>query len=77
MAEDCKKEILAKTGICPDLVLILEGGTLPRTSSGKLQRNAALQKYLNRQLVPPKKVNTLLIAGALAKSALGYLRARR
>ncbi|MEC7985811.1 MAG: fatty acyl-AMP ligase [Myxococcota bacterium] len=77
MAEDCKKAIVAKTGICPDLVLLLEGGTLPRTSSGKLRRNQTLQKYLANQLIPPKKVNSLLIAGALAKSALGYLRARR
>jgi len=77
LAEKCAAIIIEKTAIRPDLVIALESGTLPRTSSGKLRRQETLRRYLQQELIPPKKVNTFLIAGALAKSAMGYLKSRR
>jgi len=77
LAQRCQQSIIEKTGIRPDAVIILEGGTLPRTSSGKLRRKETLHRFITQKLIPPKKVNTFLIAGALTKSALGYLKSRR
>jgi len=76
-ATQCAAAILEKTSIRPDAVIALQSGTLPRTSSGKLRRGETLRRYLNQELIPPKKVNTFLIAGALTKSVLGYLKSRR
>ena len=77
LATICAKTILEKTSLKPDVVILLEPGTIPRTSSGKLRRQATLTRYLQGTLIPPKKVNPFLIAGTFAKSALGYLKSRR
>lgn len=77
LAKRCQQSIVEKTGIRPDAVIMLESGTLPRTSSGKLRRQETLNRFLTQKLIPPKKVNTFLIAGALTKSALGYLKTGR
>jgi fatty-acyl-CoA synthase len=76
LAERCRRAMLGQTGLDPSLVVLLEPGTLPRTSSGKLRRSEALRLWEARLLLPPNKVTTWLLAGALAKSAIGYLRAR-
>ncbi len=39
-------------GLAPRQVLLLEPGTLPKTSSGKVQRNLCRQQYLDGQIVP-------------------------
>jgi acyl-CoA synthetase (AMP-forming)/AMP-acid ligase II len=77
MAEDCRKAVLAATGLNPDLVLVLAPGTLPRTSSGKLRRAEALRQHRDGALAPPDKVTPWLIAGAMARSMLGYAQSRR
>ena len=76
MAQACERAVLAKTGIKVDLIVLLGAGTLPRTSSGKLKRRETLQLFKEDKLVPPKKVNGILLAGAMAKSTFGYLRSR-
>ena len=73
IAELCRKAISAKTGIDCDLVVILQSGTIPRTSSGKLRRKETLRLFQLGQLLPPKDVNMWNMAGVLAKSAWGYL----
>lgn len=75
-AEACRAAIRAATGVDPDLVVLLEPGTLPRTSSGKLRRGEALRQYLAGALLPPEQVTPLLLAGAMARSAWSLLRAR-
>ena len=45
LAEDCLRAIQTATGLKADLVLILEPGTLPRTSSGKLRRGESLRRW--------------------------------
>jgi fatty-acyl-CoA synthase len=76
LAEDCRKAIRSRAGLDPDLVVLLKPGTLPRTSSGKLRRRAALAAWKAGTLCPPNRVTPLLLAGAMAKSGLGFLQAR-
>jgi fatty-acyl-CoA synthase len=66
--------VVAGTGIRPHTVRMLEPGTLPRTSSGKLRRAEALRSYLSRELKPPKKVGAVGLAVEMAKSALAFVR---
>ena len=69
--------VVAATGLAPDRVLVLEPGTLPRTSSGKLRRHEALSRYLNDALSAPRVVTPLRLAGAVARSWLAYRQTRR
>jgi len=77
LAEDCRRAVLKKTGLNPDLVVLIAPGTLPRTSSGKIRRAEALRQWKVGDLKPPDKVTPWLLAGAMASSALGYLKSRR
>ena len=76
VASACGMKILAATGLSPDRVAVLPAGSLPRTSSGKLRRQAALAQYLAGTLGPPAPVTTLRLAAALLRSAVAFLRAR-
>jgi hypothetical protein len=58
-------------------VKVLEPGTLPRTSSGKLRRSEALRRYLAGELTAPRKVGMVGLAVEMAKSALAFVRAGR
>jgi hypothetical protein len=55
---------------------MLEPGTLPRTSSGKLRRGEARRLYLAGQLTPPRKTGPAQLSADLARSALAFARAR-
>jgi acyl-CoA synthetase (AMP-forming)/AMP-acid ligase II len=46
VAEACRARLLARADVAPDLVVLLERGALPRTSSGKVRRREALDRYL-------------------------------
>ncbi|MCP3959844.1 MAG: fatty acyl-AMP ligase [bacterium] len=72
----CTEAVLAATGLKPDRVLVLEPGTLPRTSSGKLRRQEALRLHLTGELSAPDRVTPLLLTGALARSALAFARTK-
>jgi fatty-acyl-CoA synthase len=74
LAQDCRAEVLRATGLDPALVVVLEPGSLPRTSSGKIRRGEALRRWERGELQPGDAVNAWTLAGTLAKSALGYLR---
>ena len=73
LALRCRESIRRRTGIEPDEVWVLEPGTIPRTSSGKLRRRETLARHLRGELAPPRRVGPLLVARELAKSAYGYL----
>jgi acyl-CoA synthetase (AMP-forming)/AMP-acid ligase II len=68
--------ILERTGIRPHTVRLLEPGTLPRTSSGKMRRAEALRRFLSGELEPPKPVSAVRLATEMAKSALAYAKTR-
>jgi acyl-CoA synthetase (AMP-forming)/AMP-acid ligase II len=76
-AEACRAAVCAATGVDPDLVVLLEPGTIPRTSSGKLRRGETLRQHQRGALVPPAQVGPWMLAGAMARSALGLLLGRR
>jgi fatty-acyl-CoA synthase len=77
LPEAVETAILTTTGLKADHVYVLEPGTLPRTSSGKLRRGETLRHHLAGTLEPPRRVTPVLVGGALARSALAYARARR
>jgi hypothetical protein len=72
LPEACRKAVLGATGLDVDEVVILEPGTLPRTSSGKLRRQESLHLWLAGELAPPDPVTALRLAGTLARSGLAY-----
>jgi acyl-CoA synthetase (AMP-forming)/AMP-acid ligase II len=54
-ADQIRRAVLTHTGIRAHTVLMLDPGTIPRTSSGKLRRTEALRRFLARELWPPEK----------------------
>ncbi|QSQ18483.1 fatty acyl-AMP ligase [Myxococcus landrumensis] len=73
--ERIRAAVVTATGVRPHTVKMLEPGTLPRTSSGKLRRGEALRRYLAGELLPPKKVGMVGMAVEMARSALAMARA--
>jgi acyl-CoA synthetase (AMP-forming)/AMP-acid ligase II len=71
---DIKSRLLTAVSMEPWHVEILEPGTLPRTSSGKLRRSEALRQFLAGELTPPEKVTTLKILAEVAKSQIHWAR---
>lgn len=69
---DIKARLLSTVAVEPWHVEILEAGTLPRTSSGKLRRSEALRQFLGGELTPPEKVTTLKILKEVGKSQLAW-----
>jgi acyl-CoA synthetase (AMP-forming)/AMP-acid ligase II len=51
LAAACRGAVLAATGLDAARVAVLEPGTLPRTSSGKLRRGEALRRWLAGELL--------------------------
>jgi fatty-acyl-CoA synthase len=76
LPEACREAVLGAVGLAVDEVVVLEPGTLPRTSSGKLRRQEALRLWLAGELQPPEPVTPLRMAGAMARSGLAYARYR-
>ncbi len=76
-AEACRTAVLQATGLRVDAVHLLDPGALPRTSSGKIRRSEALRLHRAGGLSAPDAVTPMRLAGAMARSALGHLRARR
>ncbi|MCB9681279.1 MAG: fatty acyl-AMP ligase [Alphaproteobacteria bacterium] len=72
-AQAVVQAVKAATGITPDLAVLLDPGTLPRTSSGKLRRSETLARWRAGTLTPPRAVTPWMLAGALADSFLGHL----
>ena len=64
-------------GIQPDEVLLVEPGTLPKTSSGKIQRDKARQHYLKGTLSAPVEpgllTKTRIVGRAMAQRAAARL----
>ena len=69
--------VLSRTGVKAHTVRLLEPGTLPRTSSGKMRRSEALRRFLAGTLAPPRKVNVLSLAREVVRSGIASARSRR
>jgi len=72
LAERIRQAVMDATGVRAHTVLVLEPGTLPRTSSGKLRRGEALRRYLTGELKPPHPVNPIRMARHLFRSAVAF-----
>jgi acyl-CoA synthetase (AMP-forming)/AMP-acid ligase II len=72
--EAIRAALLEHTGVRAHTVELLEPGTLPRTSSGKLRRAEALRRYLAGELAPPRRMGPLALARELVRSAWAYAR---
>lgn len=68
--DDVTGAILGETGLKADVVLFLEPGTLPRTSSGKLQRSAAAQLWQQSSFSPPGSAG---LSKYVVESLKGYV----
>ena len=74
LAEQVAAQVVAAIGLRPAKVVVVEPGTLPRTSSGKIRRNETLSQYLAGRLLPPKSVLPWQLAGAMVRSESRRLR---
>jgi len=72
LTEQIRAAVVERTAVRPHAVHVLEPGTLPRTSSGKLRRAEALRRFVSGELVPPARVDTLTIATEVVKSAVAF-----
>jgi acyl-CoA synthetase (AMP-forming)/AMP-acid ligase II len=66
--------VTERTGIRPERIVLLEPGTLPRTSSGKLRRAEARRQFEAGTLRPPDKVTLVRMLKEMARSALARAR---
>jgi len=61
LAARCREAVLSATGLVVDEVHLLEPGTLPRTSSGKIRRAETLRRHLLDRLAPPRRLGPLAL----------------
>jgi len=67
-----KDRLLSGLALAPYHVQVLDPGTLPRTSSGKMRRADALRMFLAGDLLPPEKMNTLKVLKEIGKSQIAW-----
>jgi len=77
IAEEVSRAVLVATGLEPDRVEVLEPGTLPRTSSGKIRRREALERWRAGALTAPAAATPIRLVGAALRSSLAMARAER
>lgn len=77
IAEQVKSHVLEALGLKVSDVVLLARGCLPRTSSGKLQRNKTRELYLDRKLESASRnEGKLALLWHLAGSQWGFLKKR-
>jgi acyl-CoA synthetase (AMP-forming)/AMP-acid ligase II len=77
IAGEAAQVIRTATGLEADHVEVLEAGTLPRTSSGKIRRNEALRLWRARELGGQLPTSSWRLASALVRSNMAMARAER
>jgi acyl-CoA synthetase (AMP-forming)/AMP-acid ligase II len=76
LVEQVRAAVIERTAVRPHAVHVLEAGTLPRTSSGKMRRAEALRRFVVGELLPPAPVNGFTLAAEVVKSAVAFARRR-
>ena len=74
LARNVKAEIAKQTGLTVDEVVVVDAGTIPKTSSGKLQRRKARTQYEEGKLQKREDESALKVAGRLVESQLAHLK---
>ncbi|MDH3743907.1 MAG: AMP-binding protein [Acidobacteriota bacterium] len=77
LATACRRAIFSAAGLEVERVVVLEPGTLPRTSSGKIRRQETLHRYLAGDLLPPGPVNAVAMLGVMLRSRSAMKRAEK
>jgi len=77
LAAQAVRAVAERTDLVCGRVLILEPGTLPRTSSGKIRRAEARRRYTQGQLSPPARRQGMALIGEAVGSGLAVARMRR
>ncbi len=77
LPQACRERVLRRTGIVLDRVVVLQPGTLPRTSSGKIRRQEALRLHLAGELKPPEQMSAIGLVRAIGRSARAFSRLRQ
>jgi len=73
LAAAIRTRVAQDTGLTVDEVAVVEAGTIPKTSSGKLQRRKARQQYEEGGLSKRVDEGKLKLAGHLVESQLAHL----
>jgi len=76
LVDRIRATVAERTGVRPHTVHLLAPGTLPRTSSGKLRRSEALQRWSSGTLHPPVRMTAVRLVREMLRSALALARAR-
>jgi acyl-CoA synthetase (AMP-forming)/AMP-acid ligase II len=74
IVEAIRARVVSGLALNPYHVQMLEPGTLPRTSSGKLRRGEALRLFLAGALAPPEKMSAFRLLQEVGKSQLAWAR---
>ncbi|MBZ0118780.1 MAG: fatty acyl-AMP ligase [Sandaracinaceae bacterium] len=74
LASDIKAHISTVTGLTVDEVVVVDAGTIPKTSSGKLQRAKARVLYEQGELKKKEAEGTLKVASRIVESQLAHLK---
>ncbi len=77
LADRVARRITERTGLVAARVLVLEPGTLPRTSSGKIRRAEARRLLEADRLDAPRPANVLRVVGEMLRSQVAFARATR
>jgi fatty-acyl-CoA synthase len=75
IAQAITAQVTAAMGLPPDLVEVVPPNTIPKTSSGKLQRDATKKRFLSGALGAKSPPAWLQIARLAAASSVGRIRA--
>ena len=68
LARAVQESVASRLGLVPDVVRVLEPGTLPRTSNGKIRRGEARRRYLAGRLSIGRRWPRWQLAGELLRS---------
>jgi acyl-CoA synthetase (AMP-forming)/AMP-acid ligase II len=74
LAAEIKTQIAKATGLTVDEVLVVDAGTIPKTSSGKLQRAKARSLYEAGELKKREDEGALKVASRVVESQLAHLK---
>ena len=76
LRKDIHNEILAKLGIAPDDIRLVPKETIPKTTSGKIQRILCKRIYLEGDLMPKKSKNMIVLIRTFLMSHFHLFRRR-
>jgi acyl-CoA synthetase (AMP-forming)/AMP-acid ligase II len=75
--ESCRQRVNEATGLRVETVVVLSPGTLPRTSSGKIRRAAALAQHRTGTLKAPDHAGIVHMGRSFLSSGAAYARLAR